>query len=351
MPPHADVADANWSFNCVEDGTFNALCLPGGIVFVNSGVLKYSDNDDQLAGVIGHEIGHALARHGVEQLGRQRLTSVAIGVISVAVGTAAKDPNAARDMAEGLSNGAYYALFLPGSREQEYEADKLGLTLMARAGYDPAQFIALWEKLINKEILQNKNDFTKTHPADAKRLAAMRDYLPQARQAAADSRPQAAPGSRTGDAKQPGATPPPADRSPSQTAAPEAAPAPSTALCPSTVSTPTVPPNHPAAQGQAVEANQPGPATPGAPPSSAAGPANATEGAQSLNAKAGSPAVGNNQPGKTEPSGYEAGGFDAGPAASEPREAQPRQSSRPRQDFDSLQNPAGAGPAPASGKP
>lgn len=180
----ADVPDANWSFNCIEEGGFNALCLPGGIVFVNSGVFRHVENDDQLAGVIGHEVGHALARHGAEKLSRGRLTVATVAVVAVGVGVAAQSADAMDATANLLNATALYAFMLPGSREQEYEADKLGLQLMAKAGYDPAQFPLLWSRLIERGVMKNTSDFAQTHPADAKRLEAMRAYLPEARRLA-----------------------------------------------------------------------------------------------------------------------------------------------------------------------
>lgn len=178
---HAGYNGFEWRFYCIEDWSFNAMAFPGGTIAINSGVLRTADNDDQVASVVGHEMGHVIARHGAERYTKAMITQVAVAILgagaAVAVGG---DAGTASDMSAVFGILAQYGLLLPFSRENEYEADKLGMFLMAKAGYDPAQAAALWQKVVDKNPNPKKGDFLSTHPADVKRLAAMRELAPQA---------------------------------------------------------------------------------------------------------------------------------------------------------------------------
>ena len=178
----ADVPDANWQFHCVENGEFQAFCFPGGIIVLYSGVAEACENDDQLAAIIGHEAGHALARHSAKLLSKRAVTEI----IATSLGSALAGGNAgnAQGNAAGLSALAAVGLLLPSSREDEYEADTLGMVLMAKAGYDPAQAVEVWRKLVERHAsrLRRKSETLSTHPADAKRLESIQAYVETARE-------------------------------------------------------------------------------------------------------------------------------------------------------------------------
>ncbi|WP_243312670.1 M48 family metallopeptidase [Fundidesulfovibrio agrisoli] len=177
----AGVPDANWQFHCVENGQFQAFCFPGGIIVIYSGVANACETDDQLAAIIGHEAGHAIARHTAKLLSKKAVTDVI--AISLGSAMAAGNGAAAQGNADGLSALASVGLLLPSSRENEYEADTLGMVLMAKAGYDPAQAVEVWRKLVDKNAdrLGKKSEKLSTHPTDTKRLEAIQAYVETAR--------------------------------------------------------------------------------------------------------------------------------------------------------------------------
>ncbi|MFP5238457.1 MAG: M48 family metallopeptidase [Acidobacteriota bacterium] len=177
----AGVPDANWQFHCVENGQFQAFCFPGGIIVLYSGVADACETDDQLAAIIGHEAGHAIARHTAKLLSKKAVSDVI--AISLGSAMAAGNGSAAQGNAAGLSALASVGLLLPSSRENEYEADTLGMILMAKAGYDPAQAVEVWRKLVDKHAggLAKKSESLSTHPTDTKRLEAIQAFVETAK--------------------------------------------------------------------------------------------------------------------------------------------------------------------------
>ncbi|PXY00388.1 M48 family metallopeptidase [Halomonas sp. LBP4] len=137
----AGVRDQNWQVKVFESEQANAFALPGGYVGINTGLLEIAENQDQLAAVIGHEIGHVMARHANERASTQGATQLGLSVISSASGL--QGPGGEQMMA-ALGMGAQYGILLPFSRRHESEADTIGLNLMADAGFDPRASIALW---------------------------------------------------------------------------------------------------------------------------------------------------------------------------------------------------------------
>lgn len=178
-------AGAGWEINVFEDDTPNAFALPGKKIGVHSGLLKVAKNQDQLAAVIGHEIGHVQARHSAERLSQQFAAQSALAIGGV---IAATSDSPQKGLAVGaLGAGLTYGVLMPFSRTQESEADMIGLKLMAQAGFDPAQSIELWRNMAAAD--KNKTpEFLSTHPSDATRMGALNRALPLAEEDAKEAR-------------------------------------------------------------------------------------------------------------------------------------------------------------------
>jgi len=165
--PHPDW---DWQFTVIDNDEPNAFALPGGKVGVNTGLFKVAENDDQLAAVMGHEVAHAIARHGAERMSQQVLMQAGLAGLGIAT-----DATTA-----GLAaQAATLVVTLPYSRTQEAEADHIGLIYMAEAGYDPRQAVQLWK---NFEAFGGERppEFMSTHPAPGSRIANLESLLPQA---------------------------------------------------------------------------------------------------------------------------------------------------------------------------
>jgi predicted Zn-dependent protease len=160
----------DWQFTVIENDEPNAFALPGGKVGVNTGLFQVAKNDDQLAAVIGHEVAHAIARHGAERMSQQVLMQAGLAGLGIAT-----DQTTA-----GLAaQAATLVVTLPYSRTQEAEADHIGLIYMAEAGYDPRQAIELWQ---NFESFGGERppEFLSTHPAPGSRIQNLKALLPEA---------------------------------------------------------------------------------------------------------------------------------------------------------------------------
>lgn len=167
-----------WEFYVVDDpNTVNAFALPGGKVFVYTGLLNAAQNVDQVAAVVAHEIGHVLARHGGERLSTILLTQVGQQAALVALGEMSPTATQAFNVAFGL--GAQYGVVLPFSRQQEYEADYIGLITMAKAGYDPREAVAFWQMMMQRNRNQPM-EYLSTHPSNENRIAALQSYMQEA---------------------------------------------------------------------------------------------------------------------------------------------------------------------------
>jgi len=166
-----------WEFFVIDnDKEANAFCLPGGKVFVYSGLFKYISNDAELASVLGHEIGHAIARHGAERMSRGLLAQTGGQVLqSVMVGKG--NPQNTAMVMQAFGIGTQLGVMLPFSRKQEYEADHIGLVLMAKAGYNPNSALTFWTKFAKSG--QTPPEYLSTHPAPANRIATLRKLIPQ----------------------------------------------------------------------------------------------------------------------------------------------------------------------------
>ncbi len=174
----AEIQNYKWEFNLIDDPkVVNAWCMPGGKVVVYTGILPVARDETGLAVVMGHEIAHAVAKHGNERMSEGLLVQLGGVGLSVALGT---QPALTRDLfmqAYGVTSGVGY--LLPHSRLQESEADHIGLVLMARAGYDPREAVPFWERM-NEKGGSRPPEFLSTHPAPESRIANIKALIPEA---------------------------------------------------------------------------------------------------------------------------------------------------------------------------
>ena len=166
-----------WEFNLVDDSTVNAWCMPGGKVVVYSGLLKVTQNETALAIVMGHEIAHAVARHGNERMSQQLIAQAGGTALNVALQTQSPETQALFNTAYGV--GAQVGLLLPYSRLHESEADKLGLIFAAMAGYDPNEAPKFWKRMASVGGAKPPV-LLSTHPSDAQRIKDLQAFLPTA---------------------------------------------------------------------------------------------------------------------------------------------------------------------------
>jgi predicted Zn-dependent protease len=166
-----------WEFNLIQSAEINAWCMPGGKVAVYSGLIPVAQTDAGLATVMGHEIGHAIARHSAERMSQQ----LALQAGGTAVGAATGNKSAATQAVIGQLYGVGGQLaLLKYSRSQESEADRLGLTFMAMAGYDPNQAVTFWQRMAAQNQGGAPPEFLSTHPSDATRIANIQKLVPEA---------------------------------------------------------------------------------------------------------------------------------------------------------------------------
>lgn len=166
----------SWDVVLFKDKQANAFALPGGKIGVYTGLLKVARTQGQLAAVLGHEVGHVLAKHANERLSLQYATQTGAQLIAAVAGG---DPARQKTLFNVLGIGVQYGVALPFSRTQESEADLIGLRLMARAGFDPRQSIALWQNM-SKAGGAQPPEFLSTHPSNASRIEELREHLPGA---------------------------------------------------------------------------------------------------------------------------------------------------------------------------
>lgn len=173
-----DMPELEWEFVLFEnDEMINAFALPGGKVGVYTGLLEVADTDDRLAAVMGHEIAHVTARHGGERISR----ALALAAVGAGVSVAARDSEHRDAIMIAYGLGATLGVDLPFSRGAESEADEVGLMYSARAGYDPREAIAFWQRMsAASEGRAQPPALLSTHPADAKRIADLEKLLPEA---------------------------------------------------------------------------------------------------------------------------------------------------------------------------
>jgi predicted Zn-dependent protease len=174
----AELSGYAWEFNLVESEDLNAWCMPGGKVVVYTGILPVTKDEAGLAVVMGHEIAHAVAKHGNERMSQQLVTQMG----GVALSTALEEkPDKTRQLwtaAFGL--GSQVGVLLPFSRLQETEADRLGLIFMAMAGYDPHKAVDFWKRMASQKEGAAPPEFLSTHPSDETRIQKLNGLVPEA---------------------------------------------------------------------------------------------------------------------------------------------------------------------------
>ena len=175
----ADKPDYQWAFTVIDDPKqANAFCLPGGKVAVYTGIFPIAKDEDGLAVVIGHEVAHALARHGAERMSTGMALQAAGTAVAIAAGTQGAATQQAVMAAYGL--GAQVGVALPFSRSQESEADRIGLILMSKAGYNPEAAIGLWQRMEQNSGGKGPPEWLSTHPAEATRQQDIRGWITEA---------------------------------------------------------------------------------------------------------------------------------------------------------------------------
>jgi predicted Zn-dependent protease len=177
-PATGDAAkDFKWSVSVVRSREPNAFCLPGGKIVVYTGILPLTRTEAALAAVMGHEMAHAVARHGSQRLLRTSLAQTFLVGANLSMGDL--DPQQRQSVMAMLGAGAQYGVLLPFSRQHETEADQLGLIYMARAGYDPREAIPFWQRMSEAGGRQPP-PYMSTHPSHERRIQDLQEFMPRA---------------------------------------------------------------------------------------------------------------------------------------------------------------------------
>jgi len=179
---YAEVAQQfQWEVTVIKDDkTANAFALPGGKMAVYTGIFPMAKTEAGLAAVMGHEVVHALARHGAERMSQGQLTNTGLQVVGAAAGAAGGGGMLGQAAMAALGVGAQVGVLLPFSRKHESEADYVGILLAADAGYDPREAIALWERMGQMSGGGAPSEFMSTHPSHETRIAQLKKWMPEA---------------------------------------------------------------------------------------------------------------------------------------------------------------------------
>ena len=173
-----DALKWKWEVNVEQNDQLNAYCMPGGKIMVYTGLIqKLETTDDELAAVIGHEIAHALREHGRERMSQAYAQQAGIVGIGILAAIFSDDPGTARASMGVAAAVSTVALTLPNSRQGEREADRIGLELAARAGYDPNAAVTLWEKM-GKQSGAKPPEWLSTHPSEGSRINELKGLVP-----------------------------------------------------------------------------------------------------------------------------------------------------------------------------
>ncbi|MFM2230291.1 MAG: Beta-barrel assembly-enhancing protease [Bacteroidota bacterium] len=175
--------DYQWDYKLVDSKEVNAWCMPGGKIVVYSGIMPIAKDDVGLATVLGHEVSHALCNHGQQRMSAGLIQQLGAAGVGVAVSEKSKEVQQIAMTAYGATTEL--GGMLPFSRKHESEADKIGLLLMAIAGYNPEQAVTFWERMAAQSGGQTPPEFLSTHPSDATRIAQIKELIPTVKAEAA----------------------------------------------------------------------------------------------------------------------------------------------------------------------
>lgn len=170
-----------WEVTVIKDDkTMNAFALPGGKIAVYTGIFPVAKTEAGLAAVLGHEVTHALARHGAERMSQGELTNAALQVLGTAAGATGGNAMLGKATMAALGAGAQVGVLLPFSRKHESEADYIGILLAADAGYDPRESVHLWERMEQMSSGKGPAEFLSTHPGHETRIEQLKKWMPEA---------------------------------------------------------------------------------------------------------------------------------------------------------------------------
>ncbi|SHI96960.1 Peptidase family M48 [Mesonia phycicola] len=173
--------DYRWEYNLVQDETVNAWCMPGGKIVVYTGILPITQDEAGLAVVMGHEVAHALANHGQQRMSATQLQQVGAAATAIGAQAAGVDEQTAGYFNTAYGIGSQVGVLLPFSRSHETEADKIGLNIMAIAGYDPDEAADLWRRMKANSGGQSTPEFMSTHPSNDTRINNLESWADEAR--------------------------------------------------------------------------------------------------------------------------------------------------------------------------
>ena len=175
----AETKEYSWEFNLVQDQSVNAFCMPGGKIVVYEGLLPVTKDEASLAIVLGHEIAHAVAKNSAEQMSKQIKNQYGTEILGQVL-NAAGVSSGTTQLAQIIAQKGLQFRSLKYSRDNESEADRMGLIFAAMAGYDPNVAVSFWQRMAQMTGNSNQSDVFSDHPSDAKRIAAIKQELPEA---------------------------------------------------------------------------------------------------------------------------------------------------------------------------
>ncbi len=167
----SNLPNQDWEYTVFESDQINAFVMPGGKVGFYSGILDIMDNDDQVATVMGHEVGHVAGRHAAERYSQQIAANAALTATNIALQS--QDVRFSQEIAAILGAGVSFGILLPYSRQHEYEADRLGVQYMANANYNPREALNFWQTMAGMSRGNKPLEFMSTHPSDESRIREM----------------------------------------------------------------------------------------------------------------------------------------------------------------------------------
>ena len=189
------IPEFEWDVQVLHENQVNAFCLPGGKMVVYTAILPVAENDAGLATVMGHEISHALAHHGSERMAQTQIANIGLTAAGASMGD--MDPGKRQQLMQLMNAGAKFGI-LGYSRSHESEADRMGLLLMAAAGYDPRESMEFWKRMADASGGKSPPEFASTHPSHATRIHDLTGWIPDAlplyEQSEMKSRPRVLPG-------------------------------------------------------------------------------------------------------------------------------------------------------------